>query len=306
MKPMARILAAADIGSNTAHLLVAATDGEIVMRIDNLNEWIPLGEIVARTGEIPKEQADQLVGVMKEFRRVSASRRADRLYIFATEAMRVAKNHQAILRRIRTEAGVQVEIITPAMEAEYSFWGVRLDTKEVEPDLMFEVGGGSAQVALVNEKEILTEASLRMGTGRIIAEAGLKLPCPPEVKQRALDYIRATIQGCSLQTVASPYVIASGGVVRGLWRALHPDGEKNLHREELRYLIWSTERLTVERIIERFNVKPKRAGTLLPGAMVYHELMNHFGAAEMIVSEFGVREGAILQMAKNKVKGQSL
>lgn len=306
MNPMARILAAADIGSNTAHLLVAATDGEIVMRIDNLNEWIPLGEIVARTGEIPKEQADQLVGVMKEFRRVSASKRADRLYVFATEAMRSAQNHQAILKRIKAEAGVQVEIIPPSREAEYSFLGVRLDTKEVEPDLMFEVGGGSAQVALVTGKEILEETSLRLGTGRVIAEAGLKQPCPPEMKENALDYIRTTLQGCSLRTVASPYVIASGGVARGLWRALHPDGEKRLHREELRYLIWSTERLNVERITERFNVKPKRAGTLLPGAMVYHELMNHFGATEIIVSEFGVREGAILQMARNKIKGQSL
>ncbi len=303
---MARILAAADIGSNTAHLLVAATDGEIVMRIDNLNEWIPLGEIVARTGEIPKEQADQLVGVMKEFRRVSVSKRADRLYVFATEAMRSAQNHQAILKRIKTEAGVQVEIIAPAREAEYSFFGVRLDTKEVEPDLMFEVGGGSAQVALVTGQEILEETSLRMGTGRVIAEAGLQLPCPPEVKKDALAYIRKTLQGCSLQTVASPHVIASGGVARGLWRALHPDGEKILHREELRYLIWATERLNVERITERFNVKPKRAGTLLPGAMVYYELMNHFEATEIIVSEFGVREGAILQMARNKIKGQNL
>ena len=306
MKPMARILAAADIGSNTAHLLVAATDGEIVMRIDNLNEWIPLGEIVARTGEIPKEQADQLVGVMKEFRRVSAGKRAGRLYVFATEAMRSAKNHQAILKRIRSEAGVQVEIITPAVEAEYSFLGVRLDTKEVIPDLMFEVGGGSAQVAAVNEDVILEEVSLRLGTGRIIAEAGLKLPCPAKVKEKALTYIRKVLNECTLHAKSSPKVIASGGVVRGLWRALHPDGEKVLHQEELQYLIWSTERLNVERIIERFNVKPKRAGTLLPGAMVYHELMIHFGTTEMMVSEFGVREGAILQMAKNKVKGQSL
>lgn len=303
---MASILAAADIGSNTAHLLVAATDGDIVMRIDNVNEWIPLGEIVARTGEIPKEQADQLVGAVREFKRVATSKRADRIYVFATEAVRIAKNHTAVLKRIKTETGITVEVIPPTKEAEFSFIGVRLDTKEIEPDLMFEVGGGSAQVALVTSKEIIEETSLRLGTGRVIAESGLTLPCPPETKQRATDYIQSRIGECELRSVKNPNVMASGGVARGLWRALHPDSEKRLHIEELKYLIWATERLNLERIIERFNVKPKRAGTLLPGAMVYHALMNHFGATEMMISEFGVREGAILQMAKNKIKGQAL
>jgi len=56
-----RVFAAADIGSNTAHLLVAATDGSLVMRIDNYNEWIPLGEVVTRVGSIPKEVTQDLV-----------------------------------------------------------------------------------------------------------------------------------------------------------------------------------------------------------------------------------------------------
>jgi len=97
-----------------------------------------------------------------------------------------------------------------------------------------------------------------------------------------------------------------GGVARGLWRALHPDGEKRLALAEIEYLIWATERLSTERIIERFNVKPKRAGTLLPGALVYLALMRKFGVAELAISEFGVREGAILNMAKGLIKGQAL
>jgi exopolyphosphatase / guanosine-5'-triphosphate,3'-diphosphate pyrophosphatase len=302
---MARILAAADIGSNTAHLLVAATDGDIVMRIDNLNEWIPLGELVARQGEIPKEYADQLVGVMKEFRRVATAKGAGRIYVFATEAMRVASNHSSVLKRIKTEAGVSVDLIPPQREAELSFYGVRLDTREVKPDLMFEVGGGSAQVAVITSKEIREELSLPLGTGRIIASSGIATPCPPEAKERARAYIEVTLESCDLQPSALPRAIASGGVARGLWRALHPDGEKRLAREEISYLIWATERLSLERIIERFNVKPKRAGTLLPGAMVYEALMNKFGLTEIMVSEFGVREGAILEMASGNVKGQT-
>ncbi len=303
---MARILAAADIGSNTAHLLVAATDGEIVMRIDNLNEWIPLGEIVTRKGEVPEEQIDQIVGVMKEFSRIAKEKRAEAIYIFATEAMRIAKNHSTVLKRIRMETGMIVELISPQREAEFSFFGVRLDTKEVEPDLMFEVGGGSAQVAVVTSNEICEEVSLPIGTGRVIAKSGMRNPCPADAKARAKDYIKELLDGCEMipNTRRDAVAVAGGGVARGLWRALHPDGDKKIAREELNYLVWATERLSIERITERFNVKPKRAGTLLPGAMVYEAMMDKFNLSEMMISEFGVREGAILEMARGKVKGQ--
>jgi exopolyphosphatase/guanosine-5'-triphosphate,3'-diphosphate pyrophosphatase len=303
---MAKILAAADIGSNTAHLLVAATDGDIVMRIDNLNEWISLGEVVARTGHIPKEHADQLVGALVEFRKLVEAKRADRFYVFATEAMRAAKNHPAVLKRIKSETGIVVDVISPQKEAEYSFRGVRLDTKEIDPDIVFEVGGGSAQVAIVESGEIISETSLSLGTGKLLAESGIQNPCTTGARKAAEDYIESALKSCDLQVHKSPKGVASGGVARGLWRALHPDGEKRLVRAEIEYLIWATERLSLERIIERFNVKPKRAGTLLPGALVYLALMRKFGVEELAISEFGVREGAILNMAKGLIKGQVL
>lgn len=301
---MAKILAAADIGSNTAHLLVAATDGDIVMRIDNMNEWVPLGEVVARTGSVPKEYIDQLVGAIKEFRKVAANKRANTLYVFATEAIRSAKNHKDILKRIKQDTGISVDVISPQREAEFSFIGVRLDTREVEPDLMFEVGGGSAQIAVVDKNGIQEERSLPLGTGRIIAESGVSNPATSDMRARAKEYIDRTLDTCDLRPSPAPHAIVSGGVARGLWRALHPDCEKRMNRFEIEYLIWATERLSVERIIERFNVKPKRAGTLLPGAMVYHALMEKFELDDLIVSEFGVREGAILEMAKGRIKGQ--
>ncbi len=294
---MIRTYAAADIGSNTAHMLVAATDGEIVMRIDNVNEWIALGEVVARKGEIPKEHADQLVLAMKEFRRVSESKKVRKLYVFATEAMRIASNHVEVLKRIDKEAGVKVEIISSDKEAEFSFRGVQLDTRNYEPSLMIEVGGGSAQIAEVNGDQMGQRCSLKLGSGRIIAESNLMNPCTEMALKAAQRYIRSELQRCELKHEGGIAVL-SGGVARGLWRAIHPDGEKVIHKYEIEYLLRSVKDLPVDRIISRFSVKQKRAGTLLPGSLVYLELMKHFHIDTVVVSEFGVREGAVLEMAK--------
>lgn len=297
---MPRIFAAADIGSNTAHLLVAATEGELVMRIDNFNEWIPLGETVAKLREIPKENVQQLVTAVKEFRRVALNKQAEGLYVFATEAMRAARNHEAVLKKIQSETGVKVEIISPTREAELSLRGTLLDTRHYGCDMLFEVGGGSAQIGRIQKGKLIEEESLRLGTGRIIAECDLRTPCPDYARQAADNYIDSMLEFGHIEGKGTR-AVASGGVARGLWRALHPDSEKVITIEELDYVIWATSRLPVDRIVARFNVKQKRAGTLLPGALVYRALLQRFGLSEMVVSEFGIREGAVLEMAAGRM-----
>ncbi len=297
---MVRTFAAADIGSNTAHLLVAATDGELVMRVDNLNEWIPLGEVVTRLGEIPKDVMEMLTLAVKEFKRIATSKKVDGFYVFATEGTRLARNHKAVLDKIFKETGVRVEIISPAAEAHLSFRGTQLDTRNLGASLLFEVGGGSAQIAVIEDDQILEQQSLPLGTGRLIAESGLSNPCPEYALVAANNYITRVMQRTTIQTKGR-IAIASGGVGRGLWRALHPDGDKMLSKYEIQYLLRAVEGLSIDRIGSRFNVKPKRAGTLLPGCMVYLALMEHFGIEECLISEFGVREGAILEMAAGRI-----
>ncbi len=297
-----RVFAAADIGSNTAHLLVAATDGELVMRIDNYNEWIGLGEIVARKGEIPRDNVEQLSQTLAEFRRMAKARGAGGLYVFATEAIRKARNSEAVLKRVLAESGVKVEVIPPRREADLSLRGIGLDTRNLGADLMFEVGGGSAQIGRIGKKGFEQEESLPLGTGRVIAESGLVFPTPDLARRAAETYISRTLERCTLEG-PSNVAVACGGVARGLWRALHPDGEKVIRREEVEYLIWATQRLPIDRMVSRFSVKSKRASTLLPGALVYRALMDRFSLEQFVVSEFGIREGAILEMADGRVAG---
>jgi exopolyphosphatase/guanosine-5'-triphosphate,3'-diphosphate pyrophosphatase len=302
---MTRMFAAADIGSNTAHLLVAATDGQLVMRVDNFNEWIPLGEVVTRQRLIPKEIVVQMINAVRESKRLATARQAESLYLFGTEGMRAAENVEDVRKRIKAETGITVEVISAKREAELSLRGMLLDTKHYGIDLMFEVGGGSTQVGQVSKNKLTATESMPIGTGRIIAVSGLRNPCPPHALTAAENYIASVLETATLRG-ESKLAVASGGVGRGLWRALHPDSEKLLSREEIEYIIWATCRLASDRIVARFGVKPKRAGTLLPGALVYRALMERFGIQEIVISEFGIREGAILEMATGAVTGTKL
>lgn len=299
---MTRLLATADLGSNTAHLLVAATDGETVTRAENVSDWIGLGEVVGRLGIIPNDKLSDIIATLKAFKKIAQERKAEPLYVFATEAIRTARNHAVVLQHIKSETGISVDVISPKREAEFGYRGILLDSRRTNPDLIFEIGGGSAQIARIAADKVDVDISLPIGTGKLTAESHLKYPPSSENVRRITEHINNALQGMSLQLPRDARAVASGGVVRGLWRALHPDGEKRLYREELDYVAFTTMRLPVDQIALRFNVKLKRAQTLLPGALVYSALMEHFGLPEITVSEFGVREGAILEMARGNVQ----
>lgn len=302
---MGRILAAADIGSNTVHMLVAEVNATGIRRIRNDSEWLSLGEVVSRLGEIPPDIEARLIEALRIYKTVAQGAKAQALYCFATEAMRIAANHAEVLQRIEKQTKIKVELIAPRREAELSLRGTTLDSNGGEPAVLVEVGGGSAQVAQCQGRTVIDDVSLPVGTGKLIASSGLTYPCTKkqlaslsQIVNEALDQLKG------LEPAVR--IVASGGVARGIWRALHPDGERTLALQELEYIEWAAQRLNIDQICLRFGVKQKRAATMVPGSMVYSRIMKKLNQNFLTVSEFGVREGAVLEMAAGSVRGSAL
>lgn len=301
---MPNILAAADIGSNTAHILIADAADDQVVRVENRSEWIALGQIVATHGEITAEAQELLMKALRAFKKDCKAHGASEMYVFGTEAIRKAKNASAVLAKIKRELGLTVDIITGERETELSLLGTSLDMGFGPSRLLLEVGGGSAQIARVDYGEVVESVSCPIGTGRLVAESNLRYPAASGQVEAIYAFVQAQLAEVHLNTIpVFRSVVCSGGVARGLWRALHPDGDIHIHRKELEYLVWACERLPVAKIGKRFGVKSRRASSLLPGAIIYSHLLDKFGALAMVVSEFGVREGAVLEMARGMITG---
>ena len=299
------MLAAVDIGSNTVHLLVAEAESGGVRRICDENEWLNLGEIVARSGEVPLPLQDQLINTLSSYRSMAKQEKAEKFYVFGTEAMRRAANTKKVLKRIKAEVGVEVDLVSGQREAELCIAGILVDSDEADEMIVAEVGGGSAQVAFVKNQALVDDASLPLGTGTLAAKHALSFPCSKKKLADLTEHIRKELSsGAPHPTVG--LVVASGGVARGLWRTLHPDGEREILMEELNYLIWATQRLSLGQIEGRFSVKPRRATTLLTGALVYREVLERYCQNRMLVSRFGVREGAVIELSRGGIKGWNL
>lgn len=145
---------AIDLGTNNCRLLIARpTDGAFTV-IDAFSRIVRLGEGLSRTGELSADAMDRAVGALGicadklRRRNVSLSRSV------ATEACRRAKNGREFVDRVRQETGIALDIIEPQEEARLAVLGChKLLEPGDGPALIFDIGGGSTELVLVDQEE---------------------------------------------------------------------------------------------------------------------------------------------------------
>ncbi|MGZ2413047.1 exopolyphosphatase / guanosine-5'-triphosphate,3'-diphosphate pyrophosphatase [Sphingomonas sp. F9_3S_D5_B_2] len=145
---------AIDLGTNNCRLLIARPTGGAFTVIDAFSRVVRLGEGLSHSGRLSQEAMDRAVealGICSDKlrrRNVSLSRSV------ATEACRRAENGRTFTDRVREETGIVLEIIPPQEEARLAVLGChKLLEPGDGPALIFDIGGGSTELVLVDQQE---------------------------------------------------------------------------------------------------------------------------------------------------------
>lgn len=140
-------VAALDLGTNNCRLLIASSthDGELRI-VDSFSRIVRLGEGVAQTGELSAAAIERTIGALKICSGHIRAKDVSRVRAIATEACRRARNAGVLLDRARTEAGIELEIVTTQEEARLAALGCAplIDPKALGA-LIFDIGGGSTE-----------------------------------------------------------------------------------------------------------------------------------------------------------------
>ena len=141
------VFAAIDLGTNNCRLLVAEPTGREFRVIDGFSRIVGLGEGVSQAGVLSEAAIQRTLAALKVCANKMKKRHVTQSRCVATQAVRVAGNSDAFLKRVRDETGIQMEIISSREEAELTLSGCLslLDLTQ-EYTLLFDVGGGSAEV----------------------------------------------------------------------------------------------------------------------------------------------------------------
>ena len=176
--------AALDLGSLTVRLAIAEKNSSGGCRLLlHRREITGLGQGLAQTGELAPEGMARTFRALQVFGQVMADYRVERYRAVATHAVRTARNGGAFLERLRSELGLSVEVLPPEEEARLSLQGVlsALAPKYLAaPILVFDVGGGSSEFALVRPGQEPRFASLPLGVLTLSQARPLGDPPEPE------------------------------------------------------------------------------------------------------------------------------
>ncbi len=156
-------IAIADLGTNTFHLLVmdVPADGPSI-QLHKEKRFVKL----ARNGihHFNEEVMQGAISVLKDYAQIADDLGVKKIIATATAAFRNSKNSLELKDRIKKETGIDVQIISGDREAELIYYGVRQSLEMTSDDwLIMDIGGGSIEFILANDKEIFWAKSFPIG-----------------------------------------------------------------------------------------------------------------------------------------------
>ncbi len=288
------VYAAIDIGSNAARLLIKSVDDsqekcfkkEMLLRVP-----LRLGFDVFAKGELSEKKAGKLKRLMKAFRQLMKIYDVDRYRACATSAMRDARNGSEVIREIKKSTGIAIEIIDGEEEARMVYNNHIECLEDRKGNYLYvDVGGGSTEVNLLTEGELVYSKSYNIGTVRILSNA---------VESGAWEKMESDLAAVT-QPMQQVNIIGSGGNINKLFKlAPLAEADKEMKRlpvESLRALYSRLQPLSVAERMDTYNLKQDRADVIVPAAEIFLRIADTIGAEFISVPVIGLSDGIIDDM----------
>lgn len=283
--------AAIDIGSNAVRLLIKSIDREAVQekkikKVMMLRVPLRLGFDVFSIGELSEKKADKLRRLMKAFRQLMKIYDVDDYRACATSAMRDARNGRTIIKKIEKDTGIRIEIIDGQEEARMIYNNhIECMEDRLGNYMYVDVGGGSTEINLLTNGELVWSVSYNIGTVRMLSNA---------VKEGTWQQMEEELMKVT-EGVAAINIIGSGGNINKLFR-LADKKDKKLQRlpvSSLQTVYDVLKPLTPEERVEAFSLKQDRTDVIVPAAEIFLKIAEVVHAEYIYVPVIGLSDGII-------------
>ncbi len=291
-----RKFAAIDIGTNAMRLLIANViedEGETYFKKASLTRMpVRLGEDVFEYGEIRKKREKNLIRIMGAFDLLMKSNDVEKYRACATSAMREAKNGEKIIERIKEKTNIQIELISGDEEAEIiRSTQIKQLLKTNKNWLFVDVGGGSTEITLFDESNVVKSHSFKIGTIRMLKNKVKK----SELEK--LDNWLAQIKNLNLNIKA----IGSGGNINKIFKFAQKKEGKVLYYDEIKEIYSNIKQYSYEERMKILGFNPDRADVIIPASEIFINIMKKAGIGLMFVPKIGLADG-IIQLEYRKFK----
>jgi len=281
--------AAIDIGSNAIRLLIVTViekDGRTTQfnKTSLVRVPIRLGADVFLEGEISEENYLRLADAMIAYKLLMQTHKVIRYRACATAAMREANNGTGIVRRIKKETGIEIQIIDGKDEAAIIASTDLLDLIDTERSFLYvDVGGGSTEFTVFINGHTIASKSFKLGTIRILNDI---------VQNSDWEEVKKWIKK-NTSEYENINLIGSGGNINSIYKR----SEKRIG-EPLSYFYLTNyykklKSLSYDDRIFELQMNPDRADVIIPATRIYLSAMKWCNAKNIYVPKIGLSDGII-------------
>ncbi|RMG99378.1 MAG: Ppx/GppA family phosphatase [Aquificota bacterium] len=297
-------VASIDVGSYSCRLVVGelGSDLRIIHEEGNITA---LATNLKATGMLAEDRMEDTLGVIKAYIHKAKQLGAKEIIIVGTEALRKAKNAQDFIKKVKEETSYELKVLSPEEEGRYAFIAVAYSLKPKGKFCIIDQGGGSTEFVCGEGFDIHHLTSLPFGIANLTEEFIHSDP-PTNYELESLknfldEHIKKVAQPCD-------QLVGLGGTITTITAieyGIYPYKGEEVHGKRLsldRLMFWleTIASMKEEQRIATFpHIEPKRARVIVPGMLIFYRSMLLFGKKEIVVSDWGLKEGILVSVFKN-------
>jgi exopolyphosphatase/guanosine-5'-triphosphate,3'-diphosphate pyrophosphatase len=308
-------LAVIDLGTNTFNLLIVDFNEQgMFSPVFNTKKAVKIGEGAMIKNMLQPEPMARGMATLSEYVQIIDEHNCERTVAFATSGIRSTQNGAAFVSKVRSQLGLEINIIDGDEEAQLIYEGVDLAVKfEETPMVVMDIGGGSTEFIIANSSGVLWKKSYMLGISRILQMLEPQDPLVQadfsNLNELFDDRLQELIEQCKLHRVKT--MVGSSGsfdsFIEMLW------AEDGITRDASSVV---TEEFNLERVLQLhnkltsldFDKRKEIPGLVLMRVESIHLasymvqwVMKNCGLERLLLSSYALKEGVLHRALENRI-----
>jgi exopolyphosphatase/guanosine-5'-triphosphate,3'-diphosphate pyrophosphatase len=297
-----------DLGTNTFHLLM-------VELLDNGFEILYKEKVPVKLGKggisqntITANAQKRAFHTIGHFKSLIDGENIDQIHVFATSAIRNAENGVGFVKEVQNRFDLKVNVIDGDHEAQLIYEGIRFSgSLNEDTALMMDIGGGSVEFIIGNEKEALWKQSFEIGGQRLLDLFPYHDPILPEEVDQLDTFLNKQLAPLveAIEHFKPAQLVGASGTFDTLTDMYYASLHQTRRKTERNFILPLTafeamaENLKVLDKSERLKIPgmiPMRVEMIVVAVCLIGNILRHFETKELVCSTYALKEGVIAQL----------
>lgn len=300
-----------DMGTNTFHLLLANINkGKFTI---THREKVPVKIGVGGINQnlITEEAIARALSTMSAFKKTTTEQGVNIILALGTSALRNATNGKEVVKRIEQEIGIETLLISGLQEAEYIYRGARAAiAMGNETSLIMDIGGGSVEFIIGNDKEIFWSHSFEIGGQRLLEKFHKHDPILPDEIENLFQFFSTELKLLfdALEIHHPTQLIGSSGTfdtLSDIYCMRNDLPLRDLPETPLTFNVFEEiyEELLVKDRAARMQIQgmiEMRVDMIVVACCLVKFLLSNYSFQQIRVSSYSLKEGVLASLTQNE------